>query len=382
MPTSIQAQSFQNTQTLRSTGVTTNTALVSNSVFNEDTRPTRSRTPKPKGLLLPKGYSMRQQNTVTPYFVDYDWFRTNNPAIQSDLSSSKVGIGFSNVIQLSDYNYSAAMLDQAVTKALLALKDQKVNFGQAIGEAGKTVSLVNSLVSDVYKGYRALRKADPKGAYRAFTQRSWKNIPDRWLEYQYGLKPLISDCDGALQHLAQQPVQNYRSIVRGRVTQETKTLSTIATHGFPNARLVKSREEETQVVLAYLPYSPQTIRNVQAGANPAVLAWELTPFSFVLDWALPVGDYLSTFDAAWGWNFLYGCRSQFVRLNAQLQARTSPSGINTYRVHSSRDGSYEGVRFDRSLYSGSPLPMLPRWKNPVSVSHLANGLALLSSLLK
>lgn len=380
MPTSIQSSSGERFQVHKKTGAIIAKQTVSNWNYNRQVKPDRSRTPKPKGLLLPKSYSMSSDVTEQPVHVTYDWFRTTNPSISSDVIFYH-DYEFSNATSGVSMDFSAAMLDQAVTQALLRLKNQKINLGAALGEAGKTVSMVNSLVSDVYKGYKALRKLDPKGAARAFSQRGWKNIPDRWLEYQYGLKPLVQDIDGALQHLAQQPVQNYRSIVRGRMVDDSYSVDWLGV-SFPGISRGIRRKEEVAVILAYIPYSMQTIRNVQAGANPAATAWELTPFSFVLDWALPIGDYLSVFDAAWGWTYLYGCRSQFIKSKFHLACKERVSGVNTYRVLNARSGSYERVKFVRSLYSGSPLPMLPRWKNPVSTAHMANGLSLLASLLK
>lgn len=58
-----------------------------------------------------------------------------------------------------------------------------------------------------------------------------------------------------------------------------------------------------------------TVRNssvkslVQLGlTNPAEVAWEVVPFSFVIDWFIPVGNFLSSLDSLVGVQDLTVCR--------------------------------------------------------------------------
>jgi hypothetical protein len=41
--------------------------------------------------------------------------------------------------------------------------------------------------------------------------------------------------------------------------------------------------------------------------NPVGLIWELIPYSFIVDWFVPIGDYLSSLDRFLGKDFVKGC---------------------------------------------------------------------------
>jgi hypothetical protein len=49
---------------------------------------------------------------------------------------------------------------------------------------------------------------------------------------------------------------------------------------------------------------PDSVRNVSALGltNPALVGWELVPFSFVVDWFTPIGSWLESLTAFEGYN--------------------------------------------------------------------------------
>lgn len=121
--------------------------------------------------------------------------------------------------------------------------------------------------------------------------------------------------------------------------------------------------------------------------NPFELAWELLPGSFIADWFIPVGDFLSQLDADLGWQFKGGSISEkttvrrrisFVNMTSQTAcgAHTFFSGSATCDNPKSRD-----FKFERNTYGTSPLPSLPdltKFRKRSSV-HAANGIALLTT---
>jgi hypothetical protein len=44
-------------------------------------------------------------------------------------------------------------------------------------------------------------------------------------------------------------------------------------------------------------------------ANPVAIAWELIPFSFVVDRFVDVGSYLNSYSETFGWEISPGCRT-------------------------------------------------------------------------
>jgi hypothetical protein len=110
--------------------------------------------------------------------------------------------------------------------------------------------------------------------------------------------------------------------------------------------------------------------------NPSEILWEKIPFSFVVDWVLPIGEYLNTIDSGLGWEVLAGTLSKRLTAKGQSWVTSRPSsGWSKLSVTGS------DKRFFKSLYRSTlddvPFPrLLP--KNPLSLTHVANSVALLS----
>lgn len=142
-------------------------------------------------------------------------------------------------------------------------------------------------------------------------------------------------------------------------------------------------EERCGVVLYYAPQNAALASLSKLGlANPAEVVWELVPFSFVLDWFLPVGDWLSTLDAAVGYEFLDGCCTQFIRGYQRSVPRLYSEDTRTTWLGDSPVGMARCVGLKRTVYLSSPIPRPPRPDLSLSLGHMANGLALLSQVFK
>ena len=124
--------------------------------------------------------------------------------------------------------------------------------------------------------------------------------------------------------------------------------------------------------------------------NPASIVWELVPYSFVLDWALPIGEWLGLMDADFGWSFRDGAISRlskdFAVVDSLIKARNnnegSPSVIKNdfVRVQGLDSLRYYAWDFKRNVLSSSPFPRI-YLKNPLSLGHVANATALLAAAL-
>lgn len=104
-------------------------------------------------------------------------------------------------------------------------------------------------------------------------------------------------------------------------------------------------------------------------------AWEVVPFSFVLDWALPIGDFIEANLATQGLKF----RSGYTSIRVRELGRTSPVNINvdTYTA------TYSSICdwYWRKLLTSFPLPVL-QFKDPRSYSHLMTAASLFTALRK
>lgn len=354
-------------------------------------------------------------------FVGY---QSANTYPQSHAVWSFTGQQYTDTVQ-SWLNYPARdtaliarLRDLAVTRALANLKDQKFNASQAIGEAQQTARLVASTATRLTKAIVACKSGNAHGlvkalgltgrlngqvktnlqklgavAYKPVQHR--KLLADTWLELQYGWKPLLSDVHGMAQDLAASDLQDptrYIWTVRGRATDKSiRNVESI--NGSKHQFTRRNIQHGVQVVLSYSRTSAGQAALVQTGlSNPANLAWELTPFSFVADWFLPIGNYLQSLDADLGYSFIGGCHTSRFLVDL-VHDRTTMVGFadrwvafNPAKSQGDNFYCHGGRSFtkhvERQVYGSSPLPRFPGIKNPLSLSHAASALALLRGTVR
>ena len=277
---------------------------------------------------------------------------------------------------------------RAVSRALLKLKHQSVNLAVAFAERKQTINMFKHNVGRITRSVNAFKGKHPK-LWGEVLLGNRKNTPNAWLELQYGWKPLISDLAGACQALSEAYAGGfnpYLARVKGMAASTDakvwrKNSGLNSNIGFQVTDRWKSF---CKVSLYYKLRNPTLAAFSSLGlTNPFELAWEKMKYSFVIDWVLPVGNWLSTLDADFGWDFHSGT----------LTKMTSGSSSSTFvlvglppsilRVDHLGD-TYKSEFFSmtRTLYGSAPWGGIPRFKNPLSGLHVANAVALLSQAFR
>lgn len=358
---------------------------------------------KPEGWIPPISYYFtRDAYERHAGLLQYNYSVDSGPVHYGDLLTDVVGIGTGTGVEslaLLDYVYSSTGIpsswrDKALIKARLAMKDQDVNLGEAFAERNQTARLLGDTCLKLWKSAKALKRGNFAGAAKALgiskprPGRRGHSIPQQWLELQYGWKPLLSDVHGAVTALASRDKSKWIITSKGSM-KETFDLvyhgPNVASPDYGSGKA--SGMKGVYVRIDAIPQNDVTIAMASAGVlNPLDVAWELLPFSFVVDWALPVGDYLNSLDALLGYGPTWCSISTFERsrishtLVGTAWETTAGSTVfhHTYR----REGSAhrERVSLNREVLDTVPLPLMPRFKDPASFGHLANGLSLLAQV--
>lgn len=354
---------------------------------------------KPKGWLKPTAYSFsrtayftedgkhtqQRKDTFAGQFYDVEATYGNNFARDS-------GFGpFYGCSFIPPPSIPQSMVDRALVKARLAMKDQDVNLGVAFAEHKRTSRLVTSTALQLAKAAMSLKKGDFKGAAKALGLRNAKkprgsSVTSRWLELQYGWKPLLGDVYGSVDALAKRDKSDWRVTGKGTIFEDVYEEAVVRpnTSAYQSGRVVMVGKKGVFVRIDALPQNELlTSLSALGVTNPLEIAWELVPFSFVADWFLPVGDYLSSLDAMLGYGPADCSISRLVKVDSLFTIDPFFEKLGSYphtRTYRSGKSRREYVRMSRAVPDSVPLPSLPRFKDPVSLGHMANALSLLTQV--
>lgn len=247
-------------------------------------------------------------------------------------------------------------------------------------ERKEAASMINKRGLQFARAFMALRK----GKFRTFLRllgisprhrhrhTKWirpQQAASLWLEYWFGWSPLISDIYSAVDVL-QSPYPNREVTARSR----RRTHLTIVTSG-SNATDVTLDGFATYGYYAKVELdNPLLFRANQLGViNPATIVWEMIPFSFIVDWFIPVGDFLSAPATPAGVVLRDPSRTLKYEMWGSEKLWNSTTGyvFNSSRTHV--------VDFRR--YLGHEQPKLPRFDfDTLSLSRAASAISLIIAI--
>lgn len=197
------------------------------------------------------------------------------------------------------------------------------------------------------------------------------------LEFNFGLQPLWEDLHDSMASLAQRTVfpEKVRFRARRKISGNFSSIHTglaIDHHG--------TCSKEIRVVLERPPnFSEQLNFTDLRGA-----LWEFTPWSFLVDYALPVGQWLGALDFAQTWHVLETTTSFLVKGSAKATGIMEGGiGLPAELTPDSRLPWAKSVHLTRTIGSLSfadALQLTPELKplqKIASVKHMVNAVALM-----
>lgn len=160
---------------------------------------------------------------------------------------------------------------------------------------------ITQVTSDLLKVFRSLKSRHGIDVLRrALTssplellkhyEKPLKRFGDEWLNYRYGIMPLVYSYRDILKTINRGQEITARSV---RTIYPTTTGSAMP----PASSTYKVRDAFGSVIVRGTAYqffrSDEVARFSGYGINPFVTAWELIPYSFVFDWFMDVGTYVT-----------------------------------------------------------------------------------------
>jgi hypothetical protein len=308
---------------------------------------------------------------------------TYGPSFAAD---NAVWIGWIDNL-LSRINWSDTLsrqLNEVIVKALVKMADAKVNLPVAYAEASKTSDLIFDTARRIDRAYRAFRKGDLRGIAQNLNITP-RRLHKSWLEYKYGWMPLLMDVKGAAEFFAQQHVIRPPrfTVSASAMTQGSAHFSdpVVTWGGGPDhpRDMTLSTSVTTKVKIWCELSSPHLSEMQQLGmTNPALVAWELIPFSFVFDWFIQVGDWLTALTAQQGVTIR---RSMFstAELSAMtmVEPATHAADLAYDYVTTGFFGNGTRRRYIRSIPDLNPFSLYPPMTNSFGFAKLVTSLALI-----
>jgi hypothetical protein len=284
--------------------------------------------------------------------------------------------------------------DLAIGKAIDNVQEMKVNLAQMIAERKQVVNTITNIVQRLAQAAISVKRRDYRGVMDALgLARRPKafsgSLSKDWLAVQYGWRPLLADIKGLAEIAAEsqfkRPIkiraQGYAKRSTDGYTASTDLLGLVDGAEFT----FEESETRVKVILEFFVYNDWIREGNRLGLdNPLLLAYELTPYSFVLDWLLPVSEFIKRLNYDSGLIYERGLATTFSSQKSQVVVRSGGymSGGLQCAMSGGTVAQATGVRVDRDILLTLPRAPLPGFKDPVSTEHFFNALALLTNALQ
>lgn len=306
-------------------------------------------------------------------------------------SSTTPGPGRLKLGCASTSTYMACYSNEALRARNLALQRAWSRFrdscydtasiGTALAEIRESANLIRSRATQLGSAFLALRKGDFRRFLRLLQVRPlkqdkrtrWTRPKDAsaiWLEYWMGWAPMIGDIYDAGAVLS-------RDFAPFKVTVFASAPFQHAIHvegyGIQHSASNSGKSGVKYQAVVRVTNPNLALAEQMGLINPAVVAWEVVPFSFIVDWFIPVGDYLA--------NYSFGAGMSLTEREQTFRTRVSGSElrINNGAVEWSNDS--KAAFFARSV-DGFTLPPRLLFDPPTSLSitRAATAIGLLVSI--
>jgi len=273
----------------------------------------------------------------------------------------------------------ASLVRTADGKLLARLKGMNWNAAVSLAELGETARFVASTAKELFDYYKLARKGDLLGLANLYHNRDARGkrrppfperVTNRYLAFRFAVRPIVSDLEAVLDDFHSSGVKPAIQLVTAKAEAHQSAFRREPDYqGNPALPIHYIAQDDVTVRRGvYFTVSPDLQRWKSLGfTNLASVLWELTPYSFMVDRILPIGQFINSLDAAIGVGVVMDWR-------AQKRTGSGTRSIADGFVRTKTD------TYSRSVQLGLPSPVLPRISPSGGVPVLTDALALLYQL--
>lgn len=280
----------------------------------------------------------------------------------------------------------------AVRDALGHFAEAEQRLGVSLRETRQTVQMVTNyyrgvsdgagkLLTDLHNARNGERRLQRTAAEFRRWARGWKQVPGRYLEYLYGIRPLADEVNNAVEVLTQTRDRgcSFRMTLKGRYRDGRQLLEiTPVTNGNEDTFNARVEAEIRYGAKASLVFQlPTWYWSTLPPVTPFSEQLDTTSLSFVLDWVLPVKNWVRGFEGLQLRPFFKeGSATTFVRRSA---TRCRFKGKSGWQGEFTLPYSIRDYHMTRVVYSSFPTEVvmtLPRLRNLLGIDKMDQVAAL------
>lgn len=321
-----------------------------------------------------------------PYTADIIQAYFGSSVYWRDAGHTLVGENSSNFIGYAGASPTSFAVDNSQKLAALGKLREKIagssfNAGVFIAEGPEALRMIGNAATRIYQAAHAVKRGHFRDAARALTQGTDRSrfaakvTASNWLELQYGWLPLLNDVFDGLQYLAHYlyaPPPYVVRVKRKGVTTPVLTSSPSNTYWSKQDltcgySLICHLTEVDQIQLVGL-------------TDPLSVAWEKLPYSFVFDWFIPVGNYLSARGLS---QALKGTFVETTYSKVAVSGLSATPGSVLSLIREGYPNTYKRIVVNRTVSTTLqiPTPEVKPLSQVMGWRHAANAVGLLTQLV-
>lgn len=310
-------------------------------------------------------------NKYSVHITDRSWDKAGTAYPQYGF---RLGVGFPGTIgSYLESNQDIKLQARLIKK----IREHEFNLGVELGQGKQTMTMLYSSFSRVTRALvhvkhgRIGRAASVLGVQGHRTKLSKKDVSGNWLELQYGWLPFLGSVKDGMDAWAsmnsKRKTSVRASVKYGRSLEGSQSPSTYSCMG-----QVTCRKRIVYEMTERLSASREL-----GLLDPYSIAWELLPFSFVVDWFIPIGAYLENLNIIPQLEGRF-CTTTLVTINV-------PNGkVYSDPYYKGADVRYREVFFERAVTNGisAALPSFKTLPQIYQPTRLLNAIALVHQRLR
>lgn len=222
--------------------------------------------------------------TVSGYVEYLDNYRPNARTIMEQ-----------QLNQLTIGSKNAEIQEGIVTECLASLNGKTLDVLTSVAELPESVNMIWDLLFSIIKLTKSFKRQllkegfktttlsfSSKGIKHGLDPQTWASL---WLQYRYGIMPLIYQVEDILKAIEEFGVSEYVDERKKTIIEDMSPIDPLFRETVIHRVNIRRKVDLSTIFQKY---------SQQLSIDPFVTAWELVTLSFVIDWVLNVGDFLGS----------------------------------------------------------------------------------------